>query len=156
MHSYAPAYERFGSKISAIHFIGPNKPWASITYRAPGTKYGQSSNTSLDSKARAYDYDSLVDRWFDVYDRNYRSEESPEQANFQFTRYDSVWDSASSFGFGAEMGHQLLRLLPVVRSAWTTYARSLSRVSIATTCPAKNRSSDQKWASTGQCLWTVA
>ncbi|KAI9065910.1 glycosyltransferase family 8 protein [Trametes sanguinea] len=102
-YTYAPAYERFGSKISAIHFIGPNKPWASITYRAPGTKYGQSSNKTVDSKSPAYDYDSLVDRWFDIYDRYYRSQDSPEQANFEFTRYDSVWDSTSS-GFGAEMG----------------------------------------------------
>ncbi|KAJ3007524.1 hypothetical protein NUW54_g3517 [Trametes sanguinea] len=102
-YTYAPAYERFGSKISAIHFIGPNKPWASITYRAPGTKYGQSSNKTVDSKSPAYDYDSLVDRWFDIYDRHYRSQDSPEQANFEFTRYDSVWDSTSS-GFGAEMG----------------------------------------------------
>ncbi|CDO72950.1 Glycosyltransferase Family 8 protein [Trametes cinnabarina] len=103
-YTYAPAYERFGSKISAIHFIGPNKPWASITYRAPGTKYGQSSNKAVDSKSPAYDYDSLVDRWFDVYDRNYRSQDSPEQANFEFTRYDSVWDLSPSSGFGAEMG----------------------------------------------------
>ncbi|OSD03243.1 glycosyltransferase family 8 protein [Trametes coccinea BRFM310] len=102
-YTYAPAYERFGSKISAIHFIGPNKPWTSITYRAPGTKYGQSSNKAADSKSPAYDYDSLVDRWFDIYDRHYRSQDSPEQANFEFTRYDSVWDSTSS-GFGAEMG----------------------------------------------------
>ncbi|KAI0375171.1 hypothetical protein BV20DRAFT_1048350 [Pilatotrama ljubarskyi] len=100
-YTYAPAYERFGSEISAIHFIGPNKPWASITYRPPGTKYSQSSDKTLDSKAPAYDYDSLVDRWFDVYDRHYRSEELPEQANFEFTRYDSAWDSGS--GFGAEI-----------------------------------------------------
>lgn len=100
--SYAPAYERFGSEISAIHFIGPNKPWVSISYRPPGTKYGQSSsNTVLDPKAPAYNYDSLVDRWFDVYDRHYRSEESAQHANFEFSRYDSAWDFGS--GFGAEM-----------------------------------------------------
>ncbi|KAI0830481.1 hypothetical protein BC628DRAFT_1530962 [Trametes gibbosa] len=97
-YTYAPAYERFGSEISAIHFIGPNKPWVSITYRPPGTKYGQPSSKTLDPKAPTYNYDSLVDRWFDVYDRHYRSEESHEHANFEFTRYDSAWDSGSSFG----------------------------------------------------------
>ncbi|EIW64301.1 uncharacterized protein TRAVEDRAFT_68143 [Trametes versicolor FP-101664 SS1] len=101
-YTYAPAYERFGSEISAIHFIGPNKPWVSISYRPPGTKYGQSSsNTVLDPKAPAYNYDSLVDRWFDVYDRHYRSEESAQHADFEFSRYDSAWDFGS--GFDAEM-----------------------------------------------------
>lgn len=61
-------------------------------------KYGQPSDKTLDPKAPAYNYDSLVDRWFDVYDRNYRSEQSPDHANFEFTRYDSAWDSGSSFG----------------------------------------------------------
>ncbi|KAI0652022.1 hypothetical protein C8Q79DRAFT_899590 [Trametes meyenii] len=103
-YTYAPAYERFGSEISAIHFIGPNKPWATVTYRTPGTKYGQSSPNALNSTTPAYDYDSLVDRWYDVYDRNYRSAESPEQANFEFTHYDSVWDLGAGYGFGAEMG----------------------------------------------------
>ncbi|KAI0669731.1 hypothetical protein C8Q78DRAFT_975887 [Trametes maxima] len=103
-YTYAPAYERFGSEISAIHFIGPNKPWATVTYRSPGTKYGQTSNKTPGSTSSAYDYDSLVDRWYDVYDRNYRSTESPEQANFEFTHYDSVWDTGTGYEFGAEMG----------------------------------------------------
>ncbi|KAF9015621.1 hypothetical protein BDQ17DRAFT_1395866 [Cyathus striatus] len=47
-YTYAPAYERFGSQISVIHFIGPNKPWKSIPYRSPFTTH-------------IYDYDSLVD-----------------------------------------------------------------------------------------------
>ncbi|KAI0778354.1 hypothetical protein BD413DRAFT_465027 [Trametes elegans] len=102
-YTYAPAYERYGSEISAIHFIGPNKPWNSVTYRAPGTKYGQGSTKTLDPKTPAYDYESLVDRWYDVYDRNYRSEEAPGQGNFEFTRYESVWDYGS--GYGAEMGN---------------------------------------------------
>ncbi|KAI0639580.1 hypothetical protein C8Q77DRAFT_1152548 [Trametes polyzona] len=97
-YTYAPAYERFGSEISVIHFIGPNKPWVSITYRPPGTKYGQWSDPATGAKAPAYNYDSLVDRWFDVYDRHYRSEETPAHANFEFTRYDSAWDSASAYG----------------------------------------------------------
>ncbi|KAI0756835.1 hypothetical protein C8Q80DRAFT_1093114 [Daedaleopsis nitida] len=104
VYTYAPAYERFGSQISAIHFIGPNKPWVSITYRPPGMKYAQLSDKSLNTQAPSYDYESLVDRWFDVYDRHYRSENHPEHGSFQFSRYDSAWDMGSMPEVGAEMG----------------------------------------------------
>ncbi|RPD55899.1 hypothetical protein L227DRAFT_579376 [Lentinus tigrinus ALCF2SS1-6] len=103
VYTYAPAYERYGSQISAIHFIGPNKPWASVTYRPPGVKYSQLSDKSLNAQAPSYDYDSLVDRWYEVYDRHYRSQDHPQHGNFEFTRYDSVWDTGSAFGVGAEM-----------------------------------------------------
>ncbi|KAJ3559966.1 hypothetical protein NM688_g1 [Phlebia brevispora] len=60
-YTYAPAYERFGSKISAIHFIGENKPWKSLPWRAPGTK---SSQVTMDNgDKRVYNYEALVDRW---------------------------------------------------------------------------------------------
>ena len=95
---YAPAYERFGSQISAIHFIGPNKPWVSITYRPPGIKYSQVSDKSQNIQSQSYDYESLVDRWFDVYDRHYRSDCNLEHVNFDFTRYDSLWDVGTSYG----------------------------------------------------------
>ena len=58
---YAPAYERFGPKISAIHFIGTNKPWHSILSRPPGALY--SLNKQGDG-GQVYNYDSLVDRWY--------------------------------------------------------------------------------------------
>jgi len=58
---YAPAYERFGPKISAIHFIGTNKPWHSILTRPPGTL--SSLNKQVDG-GQVYNYDSLVDRWY--------------------------------------------------------------------------------------------
>lgn len=58
---YAPAYERFGPQISAIHFIGTNKPWYSILSRPPGALY--SLNKQTDS-GQVYNYDSLVDRWY--------------------------------------------------------------------------------------------
>ncbi|PIL31792.1 hypothetical protein GSI_06496 [Ganoderma sinense ZZ0214-1] len=98
VYTYAPAYERFGSQISAIHFIGPNKPWVSITYRPPGIKYSRGTDKSQDTQAQSYDYESLVDRWFDVYDRHYRSDFNPQHVNFEFTRYDSVWDAETSYG----------------------------------------------------------
>ena len=58
---YAPAYERFGPGISAIHFIGSSKPWHSILSRPPGVLH--SLNQQADG-GQVYDYDSLVDRWY--------------------------------------------------------------------------------------------
>ncbi|TFY83542.1 hypothetical protein EWM64_g456 [Hericium alpestre] len=69
-YTYAPAYERFGSQIAAIHFIGPNKPWNSIPWRAPGSTAAQQDTSE---PLQAYDYSNLVDRWFAVYDKHYRS-----------------------------------------------------------------------------------
>lgn len=86
---YAPAYERFGSQIKAIHFIGPNKPWNSIPYRTPNSRRQQDSS---DSPQRVYDYASLVDRWFDVYDRHYNSQAITPQASFQVNHYVPAWD----------------------------------------------------------------
>ena len=58
---YAPAYERFGPKISAIHFIGASKPWHSILSRPPGALYSLSKQAD---GGQVYNYDSLVDRWY--------------------------------------------------------------------------------------------
>ncbi|KAL5535833.1 GLG2 [Sanghuangporus sanghuang] len=107
---YAPAYERFGSQISAIHFIGPNKPWNEIPYRAPSSasQVQQSqveasrtheqlvssiTPTSISmSPLQSYGYGSLVDRWFDVYDRNYRQPKWTTEHEFESRRYENVWD----------------------------------------------------------------
>ncbi|KAF9814195.1 hypothetical protein IEO21_05264 [Rhodonia placenta] len=104
-YTYAPAYERFGSQISAIHFIGPHKPWSSIPFRAPGTKNagaGASAALALGKdeapRTQAYDFDSLVDRWYDVYDRHYRSDAPTARAEFEVRRYASVWDGGSDLG----------------------------------------------------------
>ena len=59
---YAPAYERFGPQISAIHFIGSNKPWHTILSRPPGALY--SLNKQVEKGGQVYNYDSLVDRWY--------------------------------------------------------------------------------------------
>jgi len=90
---YAPAYERYGSQISAIHFIGPNKPWNSIAYRPP---FSASRPSEDHDPQRAYDYQSLVDRWYDVYDRHYRIQSPPSQDQFELKRYTSVWDAPPS------------------------------------------------------------
>ncbi|KIO08623.1 glycosyltransferase family 8 protein [Pisolithus tinctorius Marx 270] len=100
-YTYAPAYERFGSQISAIHFIGPNKPWHAIPFRAPGSSAQTSANlkeqqSSAYPPPRAYDYGSLVDRWFNVYDSHCRSQcELPNQA-FDIPRYTSIWNQQSN------------------------------------------------------------
>ncbi|CAL1694983.1 unnamed protein product [Somion occarium] len=94
-YTYAPAYERFGSKISAIHFIGPNKPWKSLPFRAPGTK--STEKPSLGAQ-QTYDYSTLLDRWYEVYDRNYRTTTPTAQQAFEIQRYASAWDKGSTFG----------------------------------------------------------
>ncbi|KAF8203061.1 glycosyltransferase family 8 protein [Pholiota molesta] len=90
-YTYAPAYERYGSQIKAIHFIGPNKPWNSIPYRTPNSRRQPDPS---DSFQRAYDYDSLVDRWFDVYDRHYNNiaQDVVPKTPFVPDRYVAVWD----------------------------------------------------------------
>ncbi|RXW19169.1 hypothetical protein EST38_g6694 [Candolleomyces aberdarensis] len=92
-YTYAPAYERFGSEISALHFIGKNKPWNSIAYRVPFTSR---SLAASDPAQQAYDYDSLVDRWYAVYDKHYRSEPVAPGPSFRFEKYTSVWDEPNS------------------------------------------------------------
>ncbi|KAL0951524.1 hypothetical protein HGRIS_008208 [Hohenbuehelia grisea] len=98
-YTYAPAYERYGSKISAIHFIGPNKPWKSIAYRAPFAG-SQPTDSAASDTQRAYDYNSLVDRWYAVYDRHYRNETFGPEAEFEVRHYASAWDDTPT---GAEM-----------------------------------------------------
>ncbi|KAF5384986.1 hypothetical protein D9615_001307 [Tricholomella constricta] len=87
-YTYAPAYERFGSQISAIHFIGPNKPWSSISYRSP---FSSQSIPAADPHQQAFDYNSLVDQWYAVYDKHYRSQVT-RQPQFEMKRYESAWN----------------------------------------------------------------
>ncbi|KAA1468003.1 hypothetical protein DENSPDRAFT_364359 [Dentipellis sp. KUC8613] len=91
-YTYAPAFERFGSQISAIHFIGPNKPWNSIPWRAPASTEAQ-ENTS--DPLQAYHYGALVDRWYAVYDKHYRSVPVVPEAEYASRRYESAWDERS-------------------------------------------------------------
>lgn len=82
--------------MSVIHFIGPHKPWHSIPYRATGSSVQstdmvvESSTETPATQQRAYDYGSLVDRWYGVYDRHYRSQST--EPVFQPTRYTSAWN----------------------------------------------------------------
>ncbi|SJL06215.1 uncharacterized protein ARMOST_09551 [Armillaria ostoyae] len=92
-YTYAPAYERFGSQIKAIHFIGPNKPWNSIPHRPPFS--GQQDSSAVTQVSQAYDYTSLLDRWFHVYDTYYRSQSIIPEEEFEVKRYTSAWDEQS-------------------------------------------------------------
>ncbi|OAX43045.1 hypothetical protein K503DRAFT_766244 [Rhizopogon vinicolor AM-OR11-026] len=130
-YTYAPAYERFGSQISVVHFIGPNKPWHTIPYRAPGSSSTQTSSSQMqqsqDSEPankqpqQAYDYGSLVDRWYNVYDKHYRSKPiTPDSSGVPDSKYVSSWEdgtnasavveSAGSSG-GSPLGLDVLRRL---------------------------------------------
>ncbi|KAJ8084394.1 glycogenin glucosyltransferase [Marasmius tenuissimus] len=97
-YTYAPAYERFGSKISAIHFIGPNKPWNSIAHRAPFQSTSQTESSQTNSTSPAYDYSSLLDRWFSVYDKYYRAQVIVPDSDFEVRRYVSAWDEQNATG----------------------------------------------------------
>ncbi|KAJ6575309.1 nucleotide-diphospho-sugar transferase [Mycena capillaripes] len=97
-YTYAPAYERFGSQISAIHFIGPNKPWNSLSYRPSFQSHGLQSDSG---PLQAYDYNALLDRWFAVYDKYYRAEPVVSQNEFEVKRYISAWDEQT--GTGSEL-----------------------------------------------------
>ncbi|KAF9454096.1 glycosyltransferase family 8 protein [Macrolepiota fuliginosa MF-IS2] len=93
-YTYAPAYERFGSQINAIHFIGSNKPWKSIPSRSPFLR-DKSPTPEPRSSQQAYDYESLVDRWFTVYDKHYRSQPIVPPS-FEVRHYSSAWDPPDS------------------------------------------------------------
>ncbi|CAK5264483.1 unnamed protein product [Mycena citricolor] len=94
-YTYAPAYARFGSQISAIHFIGPSKPWKTLPTRTPfqsSQRSGSDTSRSTSGALEAYDYNSLVDRWFAVYDKHYRTDTTGDQFDFEVQHYPSVWD----------------------------------------------------------------
>ncbi|KAL1748961.1 glycosyltransferase family 8 protein [Schizophyllum fasciatum] len=94
-YTYAPAYERYGSQISAIHFIGPHKPWNNLAYRHPFVGRQPDTDSGLQ---RAYDYDSLVDRWYAVYDRHYRAETPATTSQFEVRKYVATWDQQAGTG----------------------------------------------------------
>ncbi|GHJ83893.1 hypothetical protein NliqN6_0295 [Naganishia liquefaciens] len=85
-YTYLPAYQRYGSKIKCVHFIGNNKPWRSISTRparAPvPTDQGQN-----------FDYPALVDKWFAVYDKHLRPMGEPVQTQtFSVPENVAVWN----------------------------------------------------------------
>jgi glycogenin glucosyltransferase len=59
-YQYLPAFKHFQSSISMAHFIGHSKPW----------------NQGRADHAGATPYDEMIGRWWAVYDKHYRDEES--------------------------------------------------------------------------------
>ncbi|KAH0551357.1 hypothetical protein GP486_007428 [Trichoglossum hirsutum] len=57
-YQHLPAFRHFGSSMSMVHFIGPEKPWS-----RGRDKGGDVSGT----------YNELVGRWWSVYDHHYRT-----------------------------------------------------------------------------------
>jgi len=94
-YTYAPAYKRYGDKISMIHFIGSDKPWHLINRRRYRNAYAPNNHQS--EHLNAVDYDSLVDRWLDVYEKVVGPMEPLEwaslQPDFNVPKYPSQWDS---------------------------------------------------------------
>ncbi|WVO21294.1 uncharacterized protein IAS62_002602 [Cryptococcus decagattii] len=88
-YTWAPAYKRFGHKISNVHFIGPNKPWTSLSGRPAGV-------SNVEGKENSYDYSSLVDRWYAVYDKHVRPAYALDpdiSRRFAVPQTVAAWDS---------------------------------------------------------------
>ncbi|PLW29250.1 hypothetical protein PCANC_15748 [Puccinia coronata f. sp. avenae] len=93
-YTYAPAYKRYGDKIAMIHFIGRDKPWHLINRRRYRNAYAPNHQSE---HLNAVDYDSLVDRWLDAYEKVVGPIEPLEWSTFQpefsVPKYASQWDS---------------------------------------------------------------
>ncbi|KID73020.1 glycogenin, partial [Metarhizium brunneum ARSEF 3297] len=68
-YQYVPAYRHFQSSISMVHFIGANKPW----FSGRNASHGDTP------------FDEMVGRWWAVYDRHYRAQESAVQPSYRQT-----------------------------------------------------------------------
>ncbi|WVN86039.1 uncharacterized protein L203_101197 [Cryptococcus depauperatus CBS 7841] len=91
-YTYAPAYKRFGSEISNVHFIGPRKPWTNLAGRPAGILQAK-------GKEDHYDYLSLIDKWYAVYDRYVRPSalNNPDVSkHFAVPETISIWNAPSS------------------------------------------------------------
>ncbi|POR33461.1 Glycogenin-1 [Tolypocladium paradoxum] len=62
-YQYIPAYRHLQSSINMVHFIGSDKPW----FAGRNAPHGSSP------------FDDMVGRWWAVYDRHYRIQETPSQ-----------------------------------------------------------------------------
>ena len=56
-YQYVPAYRHFQSSISAVHFIGNDKPWI----------------IGREGRGASGVYEELLGRWWSVYDKHYRA-----------------------------------------------------------------------------------
>jgi glycogenin len=87
---------------------------------------------------QVYNYGSLVDRWYAVYDKHYRSQPVIPQTTYASTRYEPVWDQGSHVTASDAPGvptNAVLSLEDLRRIAIEGFSgvSSVSRTSAATT-----------------------
>ncbi|WVQ76910.1 hypothetical protein IAR50_006588 [Cryptococcus sp. DSM 104548] len=103
-YTYAPAYKRYGHKISNVHFVGPNKPWASVGHRPAGM-------SNVQGKEKSFDYPSLIDRWFAVYDAHVRpsAAQDPDiRRRFAVPEHIAIWNqSPAATGYPSDAPDRL-------------------------------------------------
>jgi glycogenin len=75
-YQYVPAYRHFQSSISAVHFIGKDKPWT----------------LGRENKHNSGVYGELLGRWWAVYDAHYRSQTSAYYSGQSLTAAKKVQD----------------------------------------------------------------
>lgn len=75
-YQYVPAYRHFQSSISAVHFIGKDKPWT----------------MGRENKHNSGVYGELLGRWWAVYDAHYRPQTSAYYSGQSFTGPKKVQD----------------------------------------------------------------
>ncbi|OCF30806.1 hypothetical protein I316_07529 [Kwoniella heveanensis BCC8398] len=91
-YTWAPAYKRYGHKISNVHFIGPNKPWSNLNGRPAGVSL-------VKGKEPSYDYPALLDRWYLVYDTHVRPTAAHEpdlSRRFAVPETVAVWNQSGA------------------------------------------------------------
>lgn len=72
----------------------------------------------MPSRLESYGYGDLVDRWFAVYDKYYRSQEPSDRAEYKVQRYESAWSrSALGSPATAPLGLDELKRLAIEGSA---------------------------------------
>lgn len=75
-YQYVPAYRHFQSSISAVHFIGKDKPWT----------------LGRENKYNSGVYGDLLARWWAVYDAHYRSQTAAYYSGQSLTASKKVQD----------------------------------------------------------------
>ncbi|WVQ85140.1 hypothetical protein IAT38_007305 [Cryptococcus sp. DSM 104549] len=103
-YTWAPAYRRYGHKISNVHFIGPSKPWSSLSSRPAGV-------SNVQGKEATFDYPSLIDRWYAVYDKHVRPSAAHDpdvSRRFAVPETVAVWNqSLAATGYPAQLADRL-------------------------------------------------
>jgi len=85
---------------------------------------------------QVYDYGSLVDRWYAVYDKHYRSQPVIPQAAYALTRYEAVWDQAAPVvpaSSGSALSLEDLRQIAIEGFSGISGVSGSSRIPSATT-----------------------